>query len=599
MKNHLSLVFALSLVTQVVGQTSVTFEVDYLPNNQSEIIGIRGSLPPLSWYETYPMESMDGKYVVDIDFPASGDVLEFKFVYQSTDGTDVNWETIDNRTLALSENRMGYAGNWDEPYYRDPSSLPLLNSDALLADFALIETIFREVHPGTYRYLSEEELTTNLAELEEAFSSALSVSEAYLALNKFIATIKCGHTASPLYNQNADVTAMLFFGPDKLPFTFQWVEGQMIILLDATDESVFPTGTEIKAINGHKAYDILEAMRQYVPTDGPAVSPKDGLLSLQGYSWRYELFDAIFHLLFPPDELGYEMEYKHAGEADSKRTTVRPLLRRERSEILAERYPDHPRRSDDLWSLDLSLDEIGVLTVGDFTAFGKGALELDYELFFADVFNQINRAGIEKLIIDVRDNQGGNDPIVSEMLTYLQHRPQRDIQFEGRMRYQSFPEELRPYVKTWGDNIPAFFDPEQGKPDESGHYYIYPKSFKPERGFRLKRQAFNGEVVFLTSRVNASLGFYLAIYVRQNQVGTIIGETTGGCQRGINGGNLALLRLPNTDLELDFPVLGGFALEEVPDLGVVPDIEVIFTADDIAAGCYVVMEAAVDYLMRE
>ncbi|MEL6393890.1 MAG: S41 family peptidase, partial [Bacteroidota bacterium] len=484
-------------------------------------------------------------------------------------------------------------------YYRDPSSLPLLNSDALLADFALIETIFREVHPGTYRYLSEEELTTHLAELEDAFSSALSVSEAYLALNKFIATIKCGHTASPLYNQNADVTAMLFFGPDKLPFTFQWVEGQMIILLDATDESVFPAGTEIKAINGHKAYDILEAMRQYVPTDGPAVSPKDGLLSLQGYSWRYELFDAVFHLLFPPTELGYEMEYLQAGETESKITTVRPLLRRERSEILAQRYPDHPRRSDDLWSLDLSLDEIGVLTVGDFTAFGKGALELDYELFFADVFNQINRAGIEKLIIDVRDNQGGNDPIVSEMLTYLQHRPQRDIQFEGRMRYQSFPEELRPYVKTWGDNIPAFFDPEQGKPDESGRYYIYPKSFKPERGFRLKRQAFNGEVVFLTSRVNASLGFYLANYVRQNQVGTIIGETTGGCQRGINGGNLALLRLPNTNLELDFPVLGGFALGEVPALGVVPDIEVIFTADDIAAGRDVVMEAAVDYLMRE
>lgn len=546
------------------------------------------------------MEQMDGRYFVELDFPANeGEELEFKFVYQSSPDADVNWENMDNRTLSLSAEEVSYTGNWDEPYYRDPSTLPMLSVEALQADYALIETIFREVHPGTYRYLSEEELTINLAKLKETFSNPLSVSEAYLALNKFIATIKCGHTASPLYNQSADVTAMLFYGPDKLPFTFQWLDGRMIVELDATVLNILPTGTEILKINGYSTYDILKIMCQYVPSDGPANNPKDGMLSLRGYQWRYELFDAAFHLLFPPGESGYEIQYLSPNETEPQDATVKPQLRKERTEIIAERYPDHPQRADDLWSLDLSNDGIAILTVGDFTAFGKGALELDYEVFFADVFGQIDEAGVEKLIIDVRENQGGNDPIVAAMFTYLKHRPNREIQFEGRMRYQNFSEELRPYVKTWGDNIPAFFNPDPVPLDESGQYYIYPQAFKPERGFRVKRQAFEGEVVFLTSRVNASLGFYLANYVRQNNLGTIIGETTAGCQRGINGGNLALMRLPNTNLELDFPVVGGFALEEVPAIGIVPDIEVTPSPNDMATGRDVVMEAAIEFLMTE
>ena len=317
MKNSFTLLLSLLLFASIAnGQTYVSFELEDTPAHASDLVGIRGSIPPLSWYETYPMEQMDGRYFVELDFSANeGEELEFKFVYQSSPDADVNWENMDNRTLSLSAEEVSYTGNWDEPYYRDPSTLPMLSVEALQADYALIETIFREVHPGTYRYLSEEELTINLAKLKETFSNPLSVSEAYLALNKFIATIKCGHTASPLYNQSADVTAMLFYGPDKLPFTFQWLDGRMIVELDATVLNILPTGTEILKINGYSTYDILKIMCQYVPSDGPANNPKDGMLSLRGYPWRYELFDAAFHLLIPPGESGYEIQYLSPNES--------------------------------------------------------------------------------------------------------------------------------------------------------------------------------------------------------------------------------------------------------------------------------------------
>ncbi|MEM6398184.1 MAG: S41 family peptidase [Bacteroidota bacterium] len=601
MKVYIRALFGLLMLVsqQAAAQTKVTFEAKDIPASSTDIIGIRGSLPPLSWDNTLSMQKKGDGYAINVSFPSSGQELEFKFVYQESASSEVNWETIDNRTLTLTDANTEYMGIWDEPFYRDPATLPLLSVEDLQADIELIETIFREVHPGTFRYLTEEQLDANLNTLRTAFFSPSSLGKVFLAINEFTASIQCGHTASPLYNQNSDVTAMLFYGPDKLPFSFQWRDERMIVKLDATAGKILPLGTEVISINGYSAQSILETMRKYVPSDGPAVGPKDGFLSLRAFPWRYELFDAAFHLLYPPTAEGYLIEFKTPGQEGKIKEYVKPLTRRERTEIIAQRYPNHPQKAADLWHLDLSNDKVAVLTLGEFAVFGKGGIDFDYSDFFADAFFQINASGVEKLIIDIRENQGGNDPVVAELLSYILHRPQKETYFEGAMRYRSFPEQLRPYVKTWGSSIPEFFDPKPGKPSEEGEYYIYPKAFKPERGMKIKKGAFWGEVVFLTGRVNASLGFYLAHYVRHNEVGTLIGETTGGCQCGLNGGNLALLRLPNTDLELDFPIMGGFALDEVPAIGIVPDIEVVPTVQDEATGNDPVMEAALKYLLSE
>lgn len=163
------------------------------------------------------------------------------------------------------------------------------------------------------------------------------------------------------------------------------------------------------------------------------------------------------------------------------------------------------------------------------------------------------------------------------------------------MRYQSFPKELHPHVKTWGDNIPALFDPKPRKPGDAGHYR-YPKASTGERTLKTKKNAFFGELVFLIGPLNASLGFYLANNFRPSGVGAMIGETTGGCLRGINGGNLALMHLPSTDL--DFPVLGGFSLAEEPATGVRRAIEVTPTLLDPQQGKDPILAAAHKFLVQ-
>jgi len=61
----------------------------------------------------------------------------------------------------------------------------------------------------------------------------------------------------------------------------------------------------------------------------------------------------------------------------------------------------------------------------------------------------------------------------------------------------------------------------------------------------------------------------------------MIGQETGGNLNDVNGGQILSLRLPNSQIEVDFPVMGSFMSTPQPDHGVQPDIETHWDRADI------------------
>jgi hypothetical protein len=90
---------------------------------------------------------------------------------------------------------------------------------------------------------------------------------------------------------------------------------------------------------------------------------------------------------------------------------------------------------------------------------------------------------------------------------------------------------------------------------------------------------------------NSSATFEFALAVRQHKLGTLVGQPTGGNQRGINGGAFYFLRLPNSGIEVDLPLIGYFAPTVLPDAGLEPDVLVRVSAADIASGRDAELEA--------
>jgi C-terminal processing protease CtpA/Prc len=93
---------------------------------------------------------------------------------------------------------------------------------------------------------------------------------------------------------------------------------------------------------------------------------------------------------------------------------------------------------------------------------------------------------------------------------------------------------------------------------------------------------------------NSSATFEFARAIKLHQLGTLVGQTTGGNRRGITGGAFFFLRLPKSGIELDVPLIGQFAQSPQPDSGIEPDIRVLPTIADIAAGRDSELEAVRD-----
>lgn len=597
MKKLLFTLFLSALAIQCsIAQTTVQFIVTELPELEGKKVGVRGDSFPFSWEKSIPLEKKGNSFSIQVDFPESVSEIEFKFVFFDDD-SNPTWESISNRSEVFGINKeLTSLHQWNVEQVINISALPLIQPDELLADYKLIEQMILEVHPGTYRYNDEVSIKKELDELKEKFTEPLTHGEAYLAMAKLTASIQCDHTKPGFNNQNTIINAVIHGQPDKLPFTFKWFDGRMFVEYDATLDELLKKGDEVLSINGVSVNEIQRSMLPYIAADGATDNNRISKMEIDGYDFRYNAFDVFYPLLYPFSKKELNLEIIQKEAISPKELIVYSVTREERSTILTSRYTEFPKTKDDLWSFEITKDDVGVLEVNSFGLMGWKALSLDYKAFLKEVFEEINKKDIENLIIDIRKNNGGNDEMAVELFSYLDIKESvaREVYREGRTRYLEFPEPLKSNVQTWGDD-PWYFNL---KTDEKeGRYYIF-KEDPSKSKFVKKTTVFEGNIYLLTSSQNTSLAYYSALNFKRHDLGTSIGQETGGNMRGINGGQILFLRLPNSGIEIDLSIMGGFVYGDQPNHGVKPNIEVPQTLDQFKKGEDAEMNAAFDLIRR-
>lgn len=579
---YIFLVLVLSVGSHA--QSIVEFRLTGLSDSAVEEVGIRGNSAPLSWERTIVLNKDGDEFVGTIEFTDIRGEIEFKFVYSTSSG-DLVWETTENRVLVLSaDETITSESTWDVEQLIDIESLPLLSTEQLMADYFLIEEAILKVHPGTYRYNDQVSIDKGLNELRTAFQNPLSYGEAYLAMSKLTALLKCDHTKVGFNNQNRTVNSVIHRQADKLPFTFKWVGDKMIVINSVADDSegVLERGSEVLQINGIDVSQIQKNMLPYIAADGSTDKNRIRKMEVDGYDFRYNAFDVFFPLLVPLQGQKIDLSFRKHGLETTERIEVSLITREERAEKLAMKYPEFPENRDEMWSFEILEGDIGLLTINSFGLMGWKAMTIDYKAYLEGVFKELSGKNINNLIIDIRENNGGNDEMSVELFSYLDTKKPiaNKVYREGRTRYLQFPETLKPYIQTWGDN-PWFFELETDEVSSDSTYYIFKQSPDSDSFKKKKKYVFKGNVYMLTSSANTSLAFFTAQNFKRQKLGLLIGQETGGNVRGINGGQILFLRLPNSGIEIDMPVMGGFAYGDQPDNGVVPDVEVKPSLEDI------------------
>jgi C-terminal processing protease CtpA/Prc len=105
-------------------------------------------------------------------------------------------------------------------------------------------------------------------------------------------------------------------------------------------------------------------------------------------------------------------------------------------------------------------------------------------------------------------------------------------------------------------------------------------------------------LIFLVDGSNSDLTYNLIRTIKHNKLGTIIGAETGGDGRGVNTGSIVKLRLPNSKIEVDIPLIGTYYNEGKPG-GVQPDVKVQVPALPFLYEKDFYLNAALEYINKK
>jgi C-terminal processing protease CtpA/Prc len=191
----------------------------------------------------------------------------------------------------------------------------------------------------------------------------------------------------------------------------------------------------------------------------------------------------------------------------------------------------------------------------------------EFELFIDKTFAQIKQQNIETLIIDIRDNPGGNTDTVTYLSRHLASKPFRLVssvreklhrENRGILNYKgSVGEILNDDWEEWENPV--------------------------------RKHRFTGKTYLLISPVSYSAAIVLATTLKDNGMATLVGETTGGFANQTAQGNL--FNLPHSQLRAYIATRmlvrpnGNLARQ-----GVVPDHQVYNSVIDIQAQRDVVLD---------
>ncbi|NUN99005.1 MAG: S41 family peptidase [Saprospiraceae bacterium] len=411
----------------------------------------------------------------------------------------------------------------------------------LKADLEFLHAALKKSHPGLYSYSTKEEIDAQFNSLAAQLPATMSGLEFYEYLTPLCAKIKDGHT---LFNPAETVTAYHNENSRFFPFKIHWDGIKMFVALNyaATDE--IDNGAEIVAINETPAFEIIEYCLLRMMRDGESPAYPIWVLN----NWFNEYYSYFYG---HPTE--FAIHYR-LGKGPIQTKTIQALSKKSIFENRSKRYPDQAfsRTADQKEGngLVLKIDrelKYAILTIKDFD---NTILEETYKQPFKKTieqyFSQIEAGGVTKLILDLRNNQGG------------------DVE-NGRL------------LLSWLMNVPFQLVAGYAKVNEPGET-TEAKRNKPCKGpemgvFQPKSRAFKGELYVLINGGSFSnsgmVGAALQFYKR----GLLIGEETGGNQHLLCG-NEEILLLPNTRISVAIPTL-QYQIRKADKLsghGVIPDI---------------------------
>lgn len=462
--------------------------------------------------------------------------------------------------------------------------------DALQKDFEIMRKSYETLHPGLYKYADKATVDGYFEECKKALNHDQSLQEAYLNFHKLTSKFKCGHAYPNFYNQEKFLKNELFENRNCLPFHFKLIDGRMLVIKSA--DSTLKEGVEIKSINGNSINKIIKTLLPIVRADGSNDGKRLKLLEISGQYFEY--FDIFFPMYFPIKTADFEIVTFDLDTKKSFKIAINALSHVEREKILKAKFQEAKLTKTNFLWMD---NETAIMEINTFENYDY---KYNFDKFFRESLTEFQQKNGKNLIIDVRKSEGGNTSDMMKLIKFLTLNPIEFKDIQNTWAFLKIDFTLQNYVdnkdwaKVWFNKDAKNFTllPSGQFKDKNLDKVII---IEPEKGLMPPN------VYLLTSPTNSSATYIMADIFKTHHLATIVGQTTGGNQKGITASAMFFMKLPNTKIEVDVPLIGtDYDIAKTrPDAGITPDVYVKPNIEDLKNGIDTEMEMVKKLILQK
>lgn len=365
--------------------------------------------------------------------------------------------------------------------------------DVVKADLEYLYNALQEAHFNVYAYTSKEEF-------EEAFlrvkndirEDTLELLEVTSLYQRLVSKINNGHTEIDF--PGASYAQYAYAGGTLFPLEIAFEEGQCLIRKNFSSIEEIKTGDEITHINGQSMEEILDAI--YPQLSAERAYFKNAKIELYSFPRLYwQVFGQID---------SFDVQIKKDEQTQSYALNAVNLIE------------GYEMKREEVMNAQMNVqfyNDVAYLNPGHFSGD-----ETKYKLSIDSAFLEINKVQPANLIIDLRNNFGGNNSFSDYLVSYIANKP---FQWNSRLSIRS-SKFLKEHVRKYNDTTDVYFQEILSRNDGEIYDYHF-DDYKPQPA----EKRFVGKVYVLVNRQSHSQAAVTAAQIQDYDFGIIVGEETG------------------------------------------------------------------------
>ena len=387
----------------------------------------------------------------------------------------------------------------------------------VLEDLDTLKTLLENSHYNLYAYTSKEKFNQNFEKVTNSLNeNSISLKEAVGIFQKVISKANTGHA-------EIDFPAVSYIafaqqGGKIFPLEIALEDSSAYIRKNYSNDSEIKLSSEILEVNGKRIKDILSLIYPHISAERPY---------LKKAKIEFWSFPRLYWQIF-----GEEEQFSISVKENNQ------IKKYDLQAISALEGYEYKRK--DILTSDRKFKFYGntaYLNPGNFSGD-----ENDYQRFIDSAFSAINKKTPKNLIVDLRNNAGGNNSFSDYLISYIANKP---FQWNSRFSLKT-SKYLKQNTRKNNDTTNAYF--QEILKHQNGEIFSY--SFEEMQPQELQKR-YKGNVFTLINRQTYSQAAVAASLIQDYQFATLVGEETGDFPTLY--ASLFTVELPNTKTPVKIP----------------------------------------------